>query len=320
MKKRLMTIICGLTIAMGSYAYADSYIMETIEAGDTYGTISERHAIELNILKDINKDLGDVLQEGKLIKIRPVSDDKKISIKVNGETILTDEAPYMENNRVFVPIRFIAETLGVKIAWNEESEAAILKNSNLNIKLPLGSQEVMINNDEIKLDAPINVYRGRTFVPVRFIAEAFDCTVKWDAQNYIVNISTKEKSNVVKSDEDIYWLSRIVEAESKGESFEGKLAVANVIINRKNSDKFPNSIKEVVFDNQNGYIQFSPVIDGTIYNTPSEESIKAAKMALNGNNNIGNSLYFLNPDIASNLWTLYNKILYKSIGNHDFYL
>ena len=56
------------------------------------------------------------------------------------------------------------------------------------------------------------------------------------------------------------------------------------------------------------------------YNTPSEESIKAAKTALSGSNYVGESLYFLNPTIASSNWIVKNRDFYTTIANHDFYV
>jgi len=117
----------------------------------------------------------------------------------------------------------------------------------------------------------------------------------------------------------VYWLSRIIEAEAAGESLKGKVAVGEVILNRVRSDEFPDTIWKVIFDTKFG-IQFEPVANGTIYNTPSAESIKAAKMALDGSNYVGDCLYFLNPRIAESNWISKNRVHYTTIGNHEFYL
>ncbi len=119
--------------------------------------------------------------------------------------------------------------------------------------------------------------------------------------------------------EDLYWLSRVIHAEAQGESYKGMLAVGNVIINRADSHLFPDTIKGVVFDKQNGYTQFSPVIDGSIHNTPDAESIKAAKEILAGARPVGKALYFLNPRKSTNFWIENNRKYMKTIGLHDFY-
>ena len=119
--------------------------------------------------------------------------------------------------------------------------------------------------------------------------------------------------------DEIFWLGRIIEAESSGEPASGKVAVGNVILNRVKSNEFPNTIYTVIFDRTHG-VQFEPIMNGSIYNTPSAESMISAKRALRGENIAGNSLYFLNPRTAANSWISNNRPYYMTIHNHDFYL
>lgn len=118
---------------------------------------------------------------------------------------------------------------------------------------------------------------------------------------------------------DLYWLSRIIQAEAGAEPYKGKVAVGSVILNRVNSKEFPNTIYNVIFEYYGNIPQFSPVADGTIYNTPSQESINAAKDALNGIRPVGNSTYFFNPDKAAGTWIVKNKSYVSRIGGHVFY-
>ena len=118
---------------------------------------------------------------------------------------------------------------------------------------------------------------------------------------------------------DVYWLARIIEAEAGGESYTGKVAVGNIILNRVYSKDFPNTIYNVIFEYYGNIPQFSPVADGTIYNTPSEESVNAAKDALNGVRPVGNSTYFFNPNKAAGSWIVKNKNYVSTIGGHVFY-
>lgn len=314
MKKAIFIALFISLFVYNTSSYANSYVMHTAKTGESYWTISEQYDVSLNELKTINKDTNETIEAGDLVKIKKVSSNKTIKVIVNDEILELDKEPYIENSRTFVPIRFIAEALNVdKILWNDESKTATLVNDSKTIELTLGSDVAKVNGKEIELDASINVYEGRTFVPVRFVSEIFDCMVKWDYTNYMVLIDTESTDA-----EDLYWLSRIVHAEAGGESFEGKLAVANVIINRTNDSDFPNTIKDVVFDTNYGY-QYTPAENGTVYNTPSSESIKAATLALSGDNNISDCLYFLNPRKSTNKWIIENRTFYKSIGLHDFY-
>lgn len=119
--------------------------------------------------------------------------------------------------------------------------------------------------------------------------------------------------------DELFWLARIVQAEAEGESYIGKVAIANVILNRVNSPNFPNSIYGVIFDKQYGYTQFSPVLDGRIYNNPSAESYQAAQAALNGQRPVGSALYFLNPRKSENFWIPQNRQYMMTLEQHDFY-
>lgn len=332
MKKTIAKIL-SLLVLMGtpSSSFASSYVMHTAKQGDTLYSISKEHNVSYDQLISLNGK--DEIYAGSLIKVRSIAYNKTIKVYLNDKLVSSDQNPYMENGRTFVPIRFIAEAIGVKeISWNGSNEEAILMKNGVTLRLPIKESYAMINEEAIGLDAPISVYKGRTFVPLRFVAEAFDMDVYWNEISASVKLYTKEYAEVRSqktvlssasapsySQEDLHWLSRLVEAEAGAEPFEGKLAVANCIINRKASKDFPNTIKGVIFDTKWG-VQYTPISNGTIYNNPSEDSVKAAKMALEGNNNIGQALYFLNPRKSTNNWIIKNRTFYKKIKNHDFYL
>jgi N-acetylmuramoyl-L-alanine amidase len=166
----------------------------------------------------------------------------------------------------------------------------------------------------------------RTFVPVRFIAENLGASVGWDSSYFIVSINKKGIEvpdsaiyQINYTNDDLYWLSRIIEAEAEGEPLNGKIGVGEVVLNRVKSTDFPDTVHDVIFDANFG-VQFQPVANGTIYNTPSYESTIAAKYALEGEDVVGESLYFLNLDTASSSWIPTTRTLYMQIGNHSFYL
>jgi|SRR5699024_9481831 len=133
------------------------------------------------------------------------------------------------------------------------------------------------------------------------------------------NSSTNGTTTKNYSSGDQYWLARIIEAEAGGESYKGKVAVGNVILNRVKSKNFPDTIYNVIFEYYGSIPQFSPVADGTIYNTPSQDSINAAKDALNNVRPVGNSTYFFNPSKAAGTWIVKNKSYVARIGQHVFY-
>ena len=119
--------------------------------------------------------------------------------------------------------------------------------------------------------------------------------------------------------DDLYWLSRIIHAEAEAEPYQGKVAAGNVVLNRVNSASFPSTVKGVIFEYYQGIPQFSPVAEGTIYNNPNADSVKAAKEALAGSKPVGISTYFFNPNKAPGQWIVKNKVYVTRIGNHVFY-
>ncbi|QUH22126.1 cell wall hydrolase [Alkaliphilus sp. B6464] len=126
---------------------------------------------------------------------------------------------------------------------------------------------------------------------------------------------TTSKINIATSDKEI--LERIVQAEASGESFEGKRAVATVVMNRVGSTSFPNTIKEVVFAPR----QFSPISDGNYYKvTISTETRKAVEDVLNGYRSFDSAVvYFCNPKTSTSRWMIDNRPYVATIGNHAFY-
>ena len=115
-------------------------------------------------------------------------------------------------------------------------------------------------------------------------------------------------------------LLRIVEAEAGGEDIIGKMLVANVIMNRVNSSRFPDTVTEVVYQkNHNGRAQFSPTADGRIDTVNvSQETITAVEKVLNGEDSSNGALYFRSKRLNS-AW--HDRALERVLvhGNHIFY-
>ncbi|MGE6227620.1 cell wall hydrolase [Paenibacillus chitinolyticus] len=128
------------------------------------------------------------------------------------------------------------------------------------------------------------------------------------------NEMTPQKQSQPYSDEDIYWLARIVSAEAKGESEIGQIAVANVVLNRVKSEKFPDTIKKVIFAKG----QFSPVNNKSIFKEPTTKATESARKALQGKKVINEDVYyFFEARTATSKWSKTRKVA-AVIGNHTF--
>ncbi|WP_338452385.1 cell wall hydrolase [Niallia oryzisoli] len=123
------------------------------------------------------------------------------------------------------------------------------------------------------------------------------------------------QSIISESDKDL--LARLVSAEAKGEPYAGKVAVATVILNRLDHPDFPNTVKEVIYQIDQGHYAFTPVQNGTIYQPADAESKKAVYEALAFRGQGNGSIYFYNPNTSTSSW-IYSRTTTVTIGNHRF--
>jgi len=99
--------------------------------------------------------------------------------------------PYIKNDRTMVPMRRIFEMLGAEVNWNEAERSVTATKGSDTIKLYIGSTTAYKNGVPVALDAApeILVEAGRTMIPLRFVSEALNCSVEWEAATQSVMIS-----------------------------------------------------------------------------------------------------------------------------------
>lgn len=124
-------------------------------------------------------------------------------------------------------------------------------------------------------------------------------------------------------DSDLDVLLRIVESEAGSEDGDGRLLVANVILNRVNDEHFPSTVTEVVFQQEHGVAQFSPVASGRIYQVEvSEETREAVERALEGEDISQGALYFAARKYADSTkmkWFDDHLVYLFQHGGHEFF-
>lgn len=120
-----------------------------------------------------------------------------IKIEINGKSVISDVAPFVDNNRTLVPIRVISENLGYNVNWDNQTQKVTVKNENKVVELTIGKKDVNINGNNSSIDVAPMIKNDRTFVPLRFISESFGNDVKWDNDSRVVKI---DKKVVIKSD------------------------------------------------------------------------------------------------------------------------
>jgi len=96
-----------------------------------------------------------------------------------------------ENNRTQVPFRAALEKYGAEVDWDNESRAAIAVKGEMVVKVPIGENYILKNDEEIPVDTAARIVNGRTFLPIRAVIEAFGSEVQWDAALNTVVITTE---------------------------------------------------------------------------------------------------------------------------------
>jgi hypothetical protein len=128
---------------------------------------------------------------GTSVFAAPGKDLRIVPIIVNGHKVkFPDTEPYIDmNGRTMVPVRFVSEKLGGKVGWDAKTRIVTITYKGKNIKLPVGSKTVSIDETQIELDTAAEMYEGRTMVPLRFVSEAMESTVTFDKGAHSVLVS-----------------------------------------------------------------------------------------------------------------------------------
>jgi hypothetical protein len=125
-----------------------------------------------------------------LAAVNPASAAPPIWVVLDGETLTFDSEPMIIDGRTMVPMRAIFEALGATVTWDANTRSVSSSGNGVEIVLTVGSATAYKNGTVITLDAAPLISRGRTLVPLRFIAESFGARVNWDETTYSVYIST----------------------------------------------------------------------------------------------------------------------------------
>lgn len=107
---------------------------------------------------------------------------------VNGIPKAIDAAPVIRNGRTLLPVRAVVEEMGGEVIWNSELQQATLKYGSYTIVLTVDSTQAIVDDNARILDSAPLIINGRTFLPIRFIAESFGFEVKWSGEEQKITI------------------------------------------------------------------------------------------------------------------------------------
>lgn len=248
---------------------------------------------------------------------------QSIPIRLSGAR-RAEYTAYLINSQTYVPLRaFANDVCSPKISFDSSTRTATLSCDRLVLSATDKCNYIIANGRYLYSTTPARILSDSTmYIPVRPLAKALGLSVNWDAAARSVTIggtySPIESGDSYYDADEVYWLSRIISAESRGEPLLGQIAVGNVVLNRVASRSYPNSIYGVIFDRTGG-TQFSPVSLGTVYASPYYLSVIAAKICLEGFSISDGILFFFEPTISTSSWISRNRPYAFTIQSHWFY-
>ncbi|GMK40671.1 hypothetical protein PCCS19_37270 [Paenibacillus sp. CCS19] len=214
-----------------------------------------------------------------------------------------DALPFTDDGRLYVPVRTLAEVLHAELQYHADSSVIAIASVDPAVITDTYTIEDAARDNELTKAALLN-RNGLTG----------KSKIKEGTKLRIVRPSFIDQPAADYTKSDLILLAKITTVEAGYESYEGQLAVANVILNRVKSGRFPNNIHDVIYSGR----QFPPAHDGTLDKVePKASALRAAKDALNGKNNVKDAVYFFNPDVTSGpFWNSLDVVV--TIGNHSF--
>ncbi len=241
------------------------------------------------------------------------------SVSVQGKSV--NVKGLVIGDEYYIPFRAAANALGAQYSYSSSTKTATMKLGTLTLTSSDGCYTSYANDRALfSLTPTLIMSDGRMYIPIDIFAKATGLAASKSNSALTLTGSFKplsQASSFYKQDE-VLWLARIIHAEAQGEPLLGQIAVGNVVLNRVKSSAFPNTIYGVIFDRKYG-VQFSPILNGTIYNTPSYSATIAAKICLEGFDVSEGVLYFLQPHLSTSSWIPRNREYAFTIGGHDFY-
>ena len=240
---------------------------------------------------------------------------------VDGEYVSVEVARVQHDGVTYVALAPMAKELdeSVQIGWDGSSSTVTVKSSKLSLTAKVGQLYIQANGRYLYVPEGVQMVGGKVTVPLSVLVKAFDARLSWDAASGTVVVNRGsgaiQSGDSYYNQDDLFWLSRIIQAECGNQPLEGRMAVGNVVMNRVKNPAFPSTVKGVLSQKN----QFTTWKNGALANrTPNATSVIAAKLVLDGGEveSTKGATFF---DSNSNSWAARNKTCVAVIGNHKFY-
>ncbi|MCC3374519.1 cell wall hydrolase [Cohnella sp. REN36] len=232
----------------------------------------------------------------------------------NGQIYKFGGTVKLKDGIAYFPLRLLAEAMHASVGWQEQEKIAILQTEEKYAVADGDTLASIAEAHETSVEALMkrNGLAEETLVPGQLLKVVVPEFLEPEFAARIASAEAKEKAETAMDAADLELLAKLVQVEAGNEPYEGKLAVANVVLNRLERG-YSDSIRGVIYAPG----QFPPAKSGLLAKQkPSKESIKAAKAAFSGVNNVPGAVSFFNPKLEPGKAKKANIV--KTIGHHAF--
>lgn len=321
-RKLLALLMSGLAIILLMGAGVDQTVLAAEAVASSIRTEEPAAPVEKPV--DLIETQEMVTPEA--VQAEPVpAQELDRALRLDGQPVPKSVARTTIGGRTYVSLKVMSQQLDTtaQVEWNSDNNTISVTTETLTLTARVGQKYLVANGRYLYMpEGVVLTQEGQTLVCLDTLAKAFDARLGWDGENGIFLVTRGcgaiESADTFYGEDDLFWLSRVIYAESGNQVLEGKMGVGIVVLNRVNdrSGIWPDSIKGVIAQRN----QFSTYKNGALAKrTPNAESVVAAKLVLDGGivEEVKDAYFF--DTFRNNSWAARNKTVVAAIGGHRFY-
>lgn len=323
MKRKLLALLMsGLAIILLMGAGVDQTVLAAEAVASSIRTEEPAAPVEKPV--DLIETQEMVTPEA--VQAEPVpAQELDRALRLDGQPVPKSVARTTIGGRTYVSLKVMSQQLDTtaQVEWNSDNNTISVTTETLTLTARVGQKYLVANGRYLYMpEGVVLTQEGQTLVCLDTLAKAFDARLGWDGENGIFLVTRGcgaiESADTFYGEDDLFWLSRVIYAESGNQVLEGKMGVGIVVLNRVNdrSGIWPDSIKGVIAQRN----QFSTYKNGALAKrTPNAESVVAAKLVLDGGivEEVKDAYFF--DAFRNNSWAARHKAVLAVIGGHRFY-
>ena len=167
MVKKILLFVLMFSICISASVFSN----DSVSAVETDSVVAAQSDEEPEVIR-VRKSGTVFLQIGNYAA---VTDGKLTWIDLANKNVI----PYIKEDRTMVPLRFLTESLGATVGYNDVTRGITVTLGDTVMELTVGEETYLLNGEQFEMDCAAEITEDRTFVPVRFVSEALGKSVSW---------------------------------------------------------------------------------------------------------------------------------------------